>query len=69
MTKTRFKKLIEGIQDFEKIRILKEQFLKEGDEGNLRELNKILATFTLENLETIPAEDIVRKGKAMTNGF
>ena len=65
----RFEKLIEGIQDFEKIRILKEQFLREGNEKHLKELNEILATFTIENLETIPSADMVSKGKAFINGF
>ena len=35
-TSIRFEKLIEGIQDFEKIRILKEQFIKEKDEAHLK---------------------------------
>jgi hypothetical protein len=65
----RFEKLIEGIQDFEKIRILKEQFIKNGDEGHLKELNNVLATFTPENLETKPAEDMVSKGKTLINEF
>ncbi len=68
-TSIRFEKLIEGIQDFEKIRILKEQFIREGDEEHLEELNEVLATFTLENLETIPSEVMVNKGKAFINGF
>jgi hypothetical protein len=68
-TSVRFEKLIEGIQDFEKIRILKEQFIREGNEEHLDELNEVLATFTLENLETIPSEVTVSKGKAFINGF
>jgi Glycoside hydrolase 123, catalytic domain/Glycoside hydrolase 123 N-terminal domain len=65
----RFEKLIEGIQDFEKIRILKEKFMKEGDNENLKKLNEILAIFTTKNLETIPAGDMVIKGKNFINGF
>jgi hypothetical protein len=65
----RFEKLIEGIQDFEKIRILKEQFMKEKDEKNLKELNDVLSTFTETNLETIPAEEMVSKGKTFINRF
>jgi hypothetical protein len=68
-TSVRFEKLIEGIQDFEKIRILKEQFIKDGDQKNLKELSEVLAQFTKTNLETIPAEDMVKKGKAFLNRF
>jgi hypothetical protein len=68
-TSIRFEKLIEGIQDFEKIRILREQFQKEGNKENLEKLNKILETFTTDNLETIPAEEMVGKGKEFLNGF
>lgn len=68
-TSIRFEKLIEGIQDFEKIRILKEQFIKNGDEVHLKELNSVLAAFTSENLETIPADNMVSKGKKLINEF
>jgi len=65
----RFEKLIEGIQDFEKIRILREQYIKEGNEVNLKELNRVLSTFTIEYLEKIPAADMVSKGKEFINKF
>jgi hypothetical protein len=68
-TSIRFEKLIEGVQDFEKIRILKEQFTKEGKTDQLKELNKILATFTEENLQAIPAADMVIKGKEFLNRY
>jgi len=65
----RFEKFIEGIQDFEKIRILKEQFEKDGNVAKLKELNELLTTFTIKNLETLSAADMVSKGKAFLNGF
>ncbi len=68
-TSIRFEKLIEGIQDFEKIRILREQFIKEGDEKHLKELNEMLSVFTEKNLETIPAAEMILKGKAFLNRF
>jgi Glycoside hydrolase 123, catalytic domain/Glycoside hydrolase 123 N-terminal domain len=68
-TSIRFEKLIEGIQDFEKIRILREQFTREGDEKHLKELNDLLSIFTTQNLETIPAEEMVMKGKSFLNRF
>jgi hypothetical protein len=68
-TSIRFEKLIEGIQDFEKIRILREQFAKNGNSDNLKKLDEILATFTTKNLEIISAADMVSKGKAILNEF
>lgn len=68
-TSIRFEKLIEGIQDFEKLRILKEQFEKDGDKANLKKLDELLSTFTTTNLEAIPASDMVEKGKEFINGL
>ena len=46
----RFSKLIEGIQDFEKVRILKDQWRKAGDEAKLSQLALILKSFTSEKI-------------------
>ena len=46
----RFSKLVEGIQDFEKIRILKEQWRKEDDDSKLSHLTEILKSFSSEKL-------------------
>jgi hypothetical protein len=64
----RFEKLIEGIQDFEKIRILKGQFAREGNTDKLNQLDKLLSIFNKENLEKMPANDMVKQGKAFING-
>jgi hypothetical protein len=68
-TSIRFEKLIEGIQEFEKISILKNQFIKEGNTENLKKLNDLLSAFRFEKLETIPAEVMVSEGKAVLNEF
>ena len=53
----RFSKLTEGIQDFEKIRILRAQWQKEGNEAKLAQLAEILKPFTSETvLEEGPAK-------------
>ncbi|HEX7905466.1 MAG TPA: glycoside hydrolase domain-containing protein [Chitinophagaceae bacterium] len=62
-TSIRFEKLREGIQDFEKIRILREKFEKEGKTESLKKLDAALAGFKLEKLKTIPAADILKEGK------
>ena len=66
-TSIRFEKLREGIQDFEKIRILREKFTATGNTEGLRQLNEALAMFQLEKLKTIPAAVILEKGKKILN--
>ena len=51
----RFSKLTEGIQDFEKARILRQQWQSSGsasDESKLSRLNEILSAFTFENIQS-----------------
>lgn len=62
-TSIRFEKLIEGIQDFEKIRILREQFVKEGKDGAIKELDDILSAFQVEKLKSTPSADMVMNAK------
>ncbi len=45
-----FAKLTEGIQDFEKVRILRAQWQKDGDETKLSQLAEILKPFTSEKI-------------------
>jgi Domain of unknown function (DUF4091)/Family of unknown function (DUF6067) len=68
-TSIRFEKLTEGIQDYEKVRILKEQFKKDKDAKHLKELNDVLSIFNTINLENIPAAEMVSKGKSFINGL
>lgn len=46
----RFSKLVEGIQDFEKVRILRSQWQKTGNEAKLGQLTGILKSFTSETV-------------------
>jgi hypothetical protein len=66
-TSIRFEKLIEGIQDFEKIRLLREEFTRQGNQAKLHELNKILSVFEVPALERIPAAAMVGEAKAALN--
>lgn len=68
-TSIRFEKLIEGIQDFEKIRILRENFRKERDFKKLKEIDSMLSTFEIGKLDTIPAADMLVKAKQILNSF
>ncbi len=67
MTSIRFEKLIEGIQDFEKIGILKSKLKKAGNEKELKELETILASFEIEKLKNISAAEMIDKAKEITN--
>ena len=67
MSSIRFEKMIEGIQDFEKIRIVREQFLKKGSEKDLKQLERILSSFEIKNLETIPAEKMIEDARSILN--
>lgn len=53
----RFSKLTEGIQDFEKVRILRARWQKEGNEAKLAQLTEVLKPFTSDKiLEEGPAK-------------
>ena len=65
----RFEKLREGIQDFEKIRILREQFMKDGDKEGLMELDRALSMIQIEKLDKVPAAEMVEKAKVILNNL
>lgn len=46
----RFAKLVEGIQDFEKVRILRERWTEQGDVASLNRLSSILSAFSAEKI-------------------
>lgn len=68
-TSIRFEKLIEGIQDFEKIRILKEQFATKGERANIRILDDLLASFEIGKLDSISSEKMLTEAKAILNRY
>ncbi|MFV0267269.1 MAG: glycoside hydrolase domain-containing protein [Draconibacterium sp.] len=62
----RFERLREGIQDFEKIKIVKSRLEKENTEAakeKLKWLNGFLETVNISALDSVPAENFVIKGK------
>ncbi len=65
----RFERLIEGIQDFEKIRILKEQFIKNAELKKLLQLEAVLGEFTTKALEQQSAAGMLQKAKAALDTF
>ena len=67
LSSIRFEKLIEGIQDFEKIKILKEEFKKEGKVKEAKALDAVLLQFEIEKLSKQSAEEMVAKAKYILN--
>ena len=65
----RFERLIEGIQSYEKIRILKEEFEKKGNKSAIKKIDKILKAFDEFSLEVIPAATVVTKAKEAINKY
>ena len=69
-TCTRFERLIEGIQAYEKIRILRNEKDRRGRSKNYaKQIDKILEPFNEFNLLEVPAEKVVNKAKAALNKF
>jgi len=65
----RFERLIEGIQDYEKIRILKEQLIKNNEQYKMKQLEDMLKSFNLDTLQQQSAADMLIKAKAILNSF
>lgn len=65
----RWERVVEGIQDVEKIRILREEFQTKGQKGNLDKLNKAVSQFVHENLTPENAADMVNQGRKVLNSF
>ncbi len=68
ISSVRFERLIEGIQDYEKIRILRSTLNQNStfdSEEKLKRLNNLLATFQLENLNHQSAAEAISQGKAL----
>ena len=62
-TSVRLEKLIEGIQDYEKIRILREKY--KNDPVKIKQLNDILSVFEISRLKETPAADMVNKARKL----
>ena len=65
----RFENLVAGIQAYEKIRILKADWQKEGHKSALKQLDKILCEFDEKQLEGQSARQVVEKADRFMNRF
>lgn len=64
LSSIRFEKLAEGIQDYEKIRLLRRQWEAEKNQEKLAALDKILEKFEITALEKTSAEQLLVEAKA-----
>lgn len=60
----RFDKIVEGIQDYEKARILMDEWEAAGDTLKLQTLKEALEAFTYKNLESEGAAPAIRRAKS-----
>lgn len=65
----RMERLIEGVQDFEKIRILREEFARTGAKSKLDKLNKTVNSFQADALATQEAGAMINKARVVLNSF
>lgn len=67
LSSVRFEKMIEGAQDFEKIRQLKSFYKKNKQIKQLAALNKALDVFDIKSLANTTADETLRKVKPLIN--
>lgn len=65
----RMERLIEGIQDWEKIRLLREEFTAKKATGKLTKLNRMVERFTPEGLTQQGATYMVNEGRHLLNSL
>lgn len=65
----RMERLVEGIQDWEKIRLLREEFTAKGATGKLNRLNRMVERFTPEGLTQQSTTLMVQEGRQLLNSL
>lgn len=67
----RFERLVEGLQDAEKITLLREEFVRTGAKSKLNKLNHLVSTFTPEVYDSkkMDASEMVRQLHELLNSF
>ena len=65
----RFERLKEGIQDYEKVRLLKEEFVARKEMGKLASLEQALKQFEISALKTREAGEMLNEAKNIINSF
>ncbi len=63
----RYERMIEGIQDYEKVQILSREYEQKGDRAAQKRLQAILSLFDEKTLEKTPAAEVVKKARSFVN--
>jgi hypothetical protein len=63
----RFEKLVEGIQDAEKIRIIREKLTKQSSEDKLGELNRIISRFNTDKPDSKWRDELINARKMLNS--
>jgi hypothetical protein len=67
LSSIRFEKTIEGIQDFEKIQLLRELYKRNHELTKLNKLEETLSTFKIERLSKQSAQQMIEEAKDLLN--
>jgi len=65
----RWERIVEGVQDVEKIRILREEFTAKNQQNKLKKLNDAVSRFVPGNLDSTNAAQMVNEGRKILNSF
>ncbi len=65
----RFERLKEGIQDYEKIRLLRDEFTRTNNKEKLQQLDALLAPFELDALKTTSAAAMINQAREALNAL
>lgn len=65
----RFDRLVEGIQAYEKVYLLRKEFKSLNNQRGLEKIEKILSPFKLKNLPQVPASKTVQTAQKALNSF
>lgn len=69
-TSIRFEKFVDGVEMFEKIKILRAEFEAKGDAKSLKKIDELLSGFSIENFKKgIKPEDTLVKARATINSL
>jgi len=68
-TSIRFERLIEGIQDYEKIQSLQTTFQQNNQQDKLNQLQLVLKAFEISALKEQAAGDMLKKAKTALDGL
>ena len=68
-TSLRFEHLISGIQAYEKIRILREEYIRTKNYRSLKKLDKLLSAFDETTMEHTPASETINRANRILNQY